>query len=193
MVAPGTTAVTLAAYLENFCASEFEIRPEAGGLSRTAQIQPGVFFTFEAPLVRIIALYSNVLEDPGVIASKELGNSQLDFLEAALTRAKTFTGALILAHHHPAYTVGNHHGWSEEMLGQIGAICEKTGVWPHAVLSGHAHNYQRLPAFIRRCRFPTSSQAMAGTPSPRSSASRKRAVHLWSRPAPPGRTAPRVM
>jgi hypothetical protein len=132
MVAPGTTTVTLAAFLENFCASKFEIRPEAGGLSRTAQIQPGVFFTFEAPLVRIIALYSNVLEDPGVIASKDLGTSQLDFLKAALTRAKKFAGALILAHHHPAYTVGSHHGWSEEMLAQIDAICEETGVWPHA-------------------------------------------------------------
>ena len=65
MVAPGTTAVTLAAFLNNFCATEFEIQPEAGGLSRTAQIQPGVFYTFEAPLVRLIALYSNVLEDPG--------------------------------------------------------------------------------------------------------------------------------
>ena len=154
MVAPGTTAVTLAAFLENFCASEFEIRPEAGGLSRTAQIQPGVFFTFEAPLVRIIALYSNVLEDPGVIASKELGNSQLDFLKAALTRAKKFAGALILAHHHPAYTVGSHHGWSEEMLAQIDSICEETGVWPHAVLSGHAHNYQRFTRVRQAMQIP---------------------------------------
>ena len=33
------------------------------------------------------------------------------------------------------------------MLAEIDAICaSKTGVWPHAVLSGHAHNYQR---FIR--------------------------------------------
>jgi hypothetical protein len=30
------------------------------------------------------------------------------------------------------------------MLAQIDAICEETGVWPHAVLSGHAHNYQRF-------------------------------------------------
>ena len=154
MVAPGIKAVTLAAFLENSGASEFEIRPEAGGLSRAAQIQPGVFFTFEAPLLRIIDLYSNVLEDPGVIASKELGNSQLDFLKAALTRAKKFTGALILAHHHPAYTVGSHHGWSKEMLAQIDAICEETGVWPHAVLSGHAHNYQRFTRVRQAMQIP---------------------------------------
>lgn len=144
MVAPGANAVTLTSFLNNFCATEFEIRPEAGGLSRTAQIQPGVFYTFEAPLLRIIALYSNVLEDPGVIASKELGTSQLDYLTAALTRAKKFSGALIIAHHHPVYTVGSTHGWSKDMMAQIDEICGKTGVWPHAVLSGHAHNYQRF-------------------------------------------------
>jgi hypothetical protein len=30
------------------------------------------------------------------------------------------------------------------MLSQIDAICQQTGVWPHAVLSAHAHNYQRF-------------------------------------------------
>ena len=30
------------------------------------------------------------------------------------------------------------------MLGQIDAICNEVGVWPHAFLSGHAHNYQRF-------------------------------------------------
>jgi hypothetical protein len=30
------------------------------------------------------------------------------------------------------------------MLEDIDNACAKTGVWPHAVLSGHAHNYQRL-------------------------------------------------
>ncbi len=154
MVAPGVTVPTLAGFLDNFCAEAFEVRPEAGGLSRTAQIQPGVFFTFEAPMLRIIALYSNVLEDPGVIASPELGNSQLDFLKAALTRAKNFDGALILAHHHPVFTVGSKHGWSEEMLAQIDKICGETGVWPHAVLSAHAHNYQRFTRVRQAMEIP---------------------------------------
>jgi len=30
------------------------------------------------------------------------------------------------------------------MLAHIDAACEKAGVWPHAVLSAHAHNYQRF-------------------------------------------------
>jgi hypothetical protein len=146
MVAPGTNATTLAAFLENFCAAEFEVASEAGGLSRTAQIQPGVFFTFEAPFVRVLALYSNTLEDPGVIADNTIGDSQLVYLKAALTRVKSegFKGALIIAHHHPAYTAGSKHGWSEAMLSQIDAACNEAKVWPHAVLSGHAHNYQRF-------------------------------------------------
>ncbi|MEI9932356.1 MAG: hypothetical protein WDM89_17895 [Rhizomicrobium sp.] len=119
--------------------------PEAHGLSRTAQIQPGVFFTFEAPLLRIVTLYSNALEDPGVISNGDIGDSQLKFLEAALNRVKSekFEGALFFADHHPPYTAGRH-GWSVEMQAQIDAICKRTGVWPHAFLSGHAHNYQRF-------------------------------------------------
>jgi hypothetical protein len=146
MVAPDTNTATLTGFLENFCAAEFEVTPQAGGLSRTAQIQPGVFFTFEAPFLRILALYSNTLEDPGVIADDNIGHSQLDYLKAALTRVSSdkFSGALIIAHHHPAYTAGAKHGWSEAMMAQIDKICGETKVWPHAVLSGHAHSYQRF-------------------------------------------------
>ncbi len=157
MVAPDTDAVPLAAFLRNFCADPgagFAATKEAGGLDRTAQIQPGVYFTFDAPFVRIIALYSNTLEDPGVISSQggtfaELTDVQLEFLRAALTRAKAenYAGALILAHHHPSYTAGNKHGWSIELTSEVDAICGEVGVWPHAVLSAHAHNYQR---FTRR-------------------------------------------
>jgi hypothetical protein len=46
------------------------------GLVRTAQVQPAIYFTLEAPFVRILGLYSNCLEDPGVISSQ--GGSQLD-------------------------------------------------------------------------------------------------------------------
>jgi hypothetical protein len=156
MVPPETSAVTLAAFLENFCAQDFEVVPEAGGLSRTAQIQPGVFFTFEAPLLRILALYSNVLEDPGVIADDHIGDSQLTYLKTALERIKSedFKGAVILAHHHPAYTAGSRHGWSSKMVSQIDAICKKTGVWPHVVLSAHAHNYQRFTRLHEDMQIP---------------------------------------
>ena len=146
MVSPLAHAQSLEAYLRNFCAQDFVVSPDAGGLSRTAQIQPGVFFTFEMPFVRILMLYSNTLEDPGVISDSNVGRSQLDFLTAALRRVKSenYSGALLFATHHPPYTAGARHGWSVDMMAQIDRICDSAGVWPHAFLSGHAHNYQRF-------------------------------------------------
>jgi hypothetical protein len=149
MISPLAHATSLAAYLRNFCSDPragFTVTPEAGGLSRTAQIQPGVFFTLDAPFVRILCLYSNTLEDPGVIADPTIGDSQLGFLTAALERVKqeNYQGALLFAHHHPPYAIGGQHSSSTEMRKQMDGICAQTGVWPHAVLAGHAHSYQRF-------------------------------------------------
>jgi hypothetical protein len=149
MISPLAHAKSLEAFERNFCADPaygFAVTPEAGGLSRTAQIQPGVFFTLEAPYVRILVFYSNTLEDPGCIANSTIGDSQLTFLKAALTRVKKeqYSGALLFAHHHPPYAIGGQHSSSTAMRKQMDAICADLGVWPHAVLAGHAHSYQRF-------------------------------------------------
>jgi hypothetical protein len=149
MISPLAHATSLAAYLRNFCADPahgFTVTPEAGGLSRTAQIQPGVFFSFDAPFVRVLVLYSNTLEDPGVIANNTIGQAQLVFLKAALQRVKQekYSGALVFAHHHPPYVIGGQHSSSVQMRQQMDAVCTSVGVWPHVVLAGHAHNYQRF-------------------------------------------------
>jgi hypothetical protein len=159
MVAPNSTAKTLAAFIENFCAPTPQRNAEAGELARTAQIQPAVYFTFEAPFVRILGLYSNCLEDPGVISNQggtypELDDVQVKFLRAALKRIQTdkFQGAVLIAVHHPPYVAvtaphdasSAKHMGSREMLAEIDSACKDAGVWPHAVLSGHAHNYQRF-------------------------------------------------
>jgi len=149
MISPLAHATSLEAYLRNFCADPangFTVTPEAGGLSRTAQIQPGVFFAFDAPFVRILVLYRNTLEDPGVIANDTIGHAQIDFLRAALQRFKreNYTGALVFAHHHPPFAIGGQHSSSTEMRQQMDAVCAETGIWPHAVLAGHAHSYQRF-------------------------------------------------
>ena len=149
-IAPDGNAPTLKGFLENFCAAALKVSPSAPNdqWDRPAQIQPGVYFTFEAPFVRILALYSNVLEGPGVISSAGgqfpvLGNRQHDFLRAALSRVQQekFRGAVIVAAHHNSYHPG--HGGSPDMQLELDGLFHETGVWPHAVLSGHAHNYQR--------------------------------------------------
>jgi hypothetical protein len=134
------------------------ITPEAASLHRTAMTQPGVYFTIDAPFVRIISLFSNSLEDPGVISSekgkwKAVPDYQLEYLAAQLKRIKDekYEGAVLLASHHPAFSYApkdssgarGNHGSSSAMLRQIDQICVEAGVYPHAFLSGHAHNYQR--------------------------------------------------
>ena len=159
----GDPAPTLDAWLRNICAPEPVVTPEAGGLIRTAMIQPGVFYTFDAPFVRVLALYSNVLEDPGVLSTEggtrpSLNDSQLAFLQAALGRCKTekYPGAVIVVVHHPPYTAGTTHGGSPRMLQDLDSAAEAAGFWPHAVFSGHAHNYQR---FTRTLQPGTASAA----------------------------------
>jgi hypothetical protein len=160
-ITPGTPEdqTPLGIFSRNFCAPSLMITPEARSLHRTAMTQPGVYFTLDAPYVRIIGLFSNVLEDPGVISSEgrkwtSVPNYQLDFLSAQLKRIKDekYKGAVLLAVHHPPFSysppkgaggAGGDHGCSSAMLRQIDTICQEQGVYPHAFLSAHAHNYQR--------------------------------------------------
>ena len=178
VVYPQDPAPTLDAFLRNFCAANATTSPDAGLLVRTTMIQPGVYFTFDAPFVRILGLYSNVLEDPGVISSQggtnSLDDRQITFLTTALKRIKSekYNGAVIIAVHHPPFTGGSTHGGSPQMLADIDGACKAAGVWPHAVFSGHAHNYQRytrtvsgmqIPFLVAGCGGHSPLSAMRGT------------------------------
>jgi Calcineurin-like phosphoesterase len=159
----------LATFSRQFCAEELVVTPEARSLHRTAMTQPGVYFTLDAPFVRIIGLFSNALEDPGVISGKGpnkgwpgVPNFQLDYLAAQFKQLKDekYKGAVLLAVHHPPFSyspqpkrrnmkgAGGNHGSSSDMLRQIDTICKDAGIYPHAVLSAHAHNYQRYTRTI---------------------------------------------
>jgi uncharacterized membrane-anchored protein len=50
--------------------------------------------------------------------------------------------ALLFAVYHPPFSNGGHSGSSHLLAGFDGA-CQQAGIQSHAVLSGHAHNYQR--------------------------------------------------
>jgi Calcineurin-like phosphoesterase len=178
VVYPKDPAPTLDAFLRNFCAATPAASPDAGTLVRTTMIAPGVYFTFDAPFVRILGLYSNVLEDPGVISSQggtnSLDDRQITFLTTALKRIKSenYAGAVIIAVHHPPYTGGSVHGGSPQMLADIDSACTAAGVWPHAVFSGHSHNYQRytrtvnsmpIPFLVAGCGGHSPLSAMRGT------------------------------
>jgi hypothetical protein len=112
--------------------------------------QPGVYFTLTAPFLKIVGLYSNTGETVGVITGGAAGMAQLVFLQtqlqaAAAQRAQKGADpfALILAVHHPPFTISNSHFPSPDMLAQIDSACAAANIWPDLVLSGHAHLYER--------------------------------------------------
>jgi hypothetical protein len=148
---------TLTAFLRNFCADKPGPSPDAGPMVRSTMDQPGVYFTLDAPFVSVIGLYTNVLESPGVISSQNgayptlAGDEQLHFLQAELARLaparKAGERAVIIACHHPPASVDAGHGGGSGLADDIDNASRAAGFWPDAVLSGHAHLYQR---FTRR-------------------------------------------
>jgi hypothetical protein len=166
---------TLQAFLRNFCAAAPGPSPDAGGLVRSMMTQPGVYFTLDAPFVSIIGLYSNVLEGPGVISSEggkyPVPDDQLEFLNAELTRLKPLRQAgeraVILAVHHPPLSVDGKSGGAKGLSNDIDVTCHEAGLWPDAVLSGHAHLYQRFTRTINGRQIPyvvSGSGGFAATP-----------------------------
>jgi hypothetical protein len=143
---------TLDAFLTNFCALTPGQSPEGGGLVRSVMTQPGVYFTLDAPYVSIIGLYSNVLDGPGVISSQggkfPIADDQLTFLKSELQRLtpdrNAGNRAVIIAVHHPPLSVDALHSGSTGVQTDLDAVCQEAGLWPDAVLSGHAHLYQRF-------------------------------------------------
>jgi hypothetical protein len=145
---------TLTAFLRNFCADAPGPATDAGTLVRSVMDQPGVYFTLDAPFVSIVGLYTNVLEGPGVISTQGgkypalAGDHQFDFLKAELQRLaparKAGERAVIVACHHPPVSVDSKHGGSTGLAADIDSASRAAGFWPDAVLSGHAHLYQRF-------------------------------------------------
>jgi hypothetical protein len=166
---------TLQAFVRNFCAATPGPSPDAGGLVRSVMTQPGVYFTLDAPFVSIIGLYSNVLEGPGVISSEggkyPIPDDQLNFLATELTRLKPLRQAgeraVIVAVHHPPLSVDSKSGGTKGLSNDIDAACNQAGLWPDAVLSGHAHLYQRFTRQVNGRQIPyvvSGSGGFAATP-----------------------------
>ena len=48
------------------------------------------------------------------------------------------------------------------MLADIDSACTAAGLWPHAVFSGHAHNYQRYTRTVNQFKTPYIVAACGG-------------------------------
>ena len=145
---------SLQAFIANFCAPAPGKPQDAGGLARTTMTQPGVYFTLDAPLVSIIGIYTNVLEGPGVLTDENghypalTGDQQYGWLVSELERLaplrKSLDRAVILACHHPPASADVRHGGTPGLANDLDRAFQQAGLWPDAVLSGHAHIYQRF-------------------------------------------------
>jgi hypothetical protein len=145
---------SLQAFIANFCTSAPQKPQDAGGLARTTMTQPGVYFTLDAPFVSIIGLYTNVLEGPGVITDENgaypalTGDHQYAWLVAELQRLapqrKALSRAVILACHHPPVSADLTHGGTTGLANDLDRAFTAANFWPDAVVSGHAHIYQRF-------------------------------------------------
>jgi hypothetical protein len=162
----GTTpdTPTLQAFIANFCAATPGRPADAGGLARTTMTQPGVYFTLDAPFVSIIGLYDNVLEGPGVISDQGgtypslTGDGQVPWLVSELQRLapqrRSLQRAVIVALHHPPASADLTHGGTTGLSNDLDAAFTEAGLWPDAILSGHAHVYQRFSRAVNGLELP---------------------------------------
>jgi hypothetical protein len=171
MVSPTVKQTTLQGFLDNFCTKTPTKNVEAQGYARTTMIQPGAYFTLNAPFATIIGLYSNISEGTteGVISGGVVGSAQLTFLQEQLkavaaqrANQKNNPQALIIAVHHPPFTGSEDHVPSPTMLKQIDAACQAAKVLPDMVLSGHAHLYERYTRTVQKMEIPFIVAGMGG-------------------------------
>ena len=139
--------------MNNFCQPKPGIPPAAGTVFREMVSQPGVYWVLNTPFADIIGLYSNIAEGPWFIEGKDIGQDQKNWLIKTLiairkARETGPTKALVIAVHHPPYSSGGHAP-SIGMLNDIDDACVQGGIMPHALIAGHAHNYQRYTRFVK--------------------------------------------
>jgi hypothetical protein len=161
MVTPSLKQKTLEGFQQNFCTPKPVHNPDAQGHARTTVTQPGVYFTLDAPFVKIIGLYSNVSEGStsGVLSGTKIGTAQIAFLQnqlqaAAKQRAAGNKFALLIAVHHPPFTGSAQHAPSPAVLKDIDDACKAAKIQPDMVMSGHAHLYERYTRVVSGNQIP---------------------------------------
>jgi hypothetical protein len=143
-------ADTLAPFLEHFCSPQAQHTPEAGHSDRPTMIQPNCYWCLDAPCVTLIGLYSNV---SGELDHTDAGDTtQRDWLTEELRRAPPGK-CLLVAVHHPIYSLGKHGG-TQRVREALEHAMTASGRVPDAVLTAHDHCYQRFTRKLDGHRLP---------------------------------------
>ncbi len=129
---------SLATFVRNFCAARPGTRSvDAGEAPRTAMIQPNVYWTLNSPFATIVGLYTNVPEG-GRVEPDQAEWSAGELAAAPKDRL------LIVALHHPLYSLDTEHSGSKAMAALLNDAIAKAKRRPDVVFSAHVHNYQRF-------------------------------------------------
>lgn len=136
---------SLTGFRLNFCADQ----PENLFSYRQTMTQPYVYWTLNTPVATLIGLYSNVdgsLDGRGT-------DEQQRWLAQQLQEADP-SKCLLLAVHHPPYSLDAPHGGYPDILVALDTAMRNTGKYPDVICSGHVHNYQRFTRVLEDRHIP---------------------------------------
>jgi hypothetical protein len=127
----------LDAWMANMCTASPRVPPADPQFEygRHTQTEPWCDWTLELTALTIIGLYSNVP------SGGHLEQTQIEWLTAELEAAAN-DRPLIVALHHPPYSVDAFHGGSQAMGAALDSSFAAAQRWPDLVLAGHVHDFQ---------------------------------------------------
>jgi hypothetical protein len=132
---PTDTEPSLFGFMRNFC----DTTSHHDSPYRPTMTQPYVYWTLNTPFATIVGLYSNV---DGTLDARGT-NEQLQWFQQQVQSAPK-DKALIIAVHHPPYSLDTTHGGYPDIEFALDRVIESTQRVPTIVLSGHVHSYQRF-------------------------------------------------
>jgi Calcineurin-like phosphoesterase len=130
-------------WVQNFMSKNpTQLGSQKTGAGRTQMDLPNVYWTFTTPFATFIGLFSNVSESEG-----EFHQDQIDWFRGELA-ASDPKRALVVAVHHPPFSGDVEHSGSSAVETMLSQSFQATGRFPHMILSGHVHNYQRFTSVL---------------------------------------------
>jgi hypothetical protein len=126
---------SLSGFMRNFCSPT----PKRLFKHRSTMTQPYCYWRLAAPFVHIVGLYSNI---DGQLDRRGERRQQDWFIEQL--RSTPADKWLVVAAHHPCFSLDETHGGYVEILSAMDAAFVASGRVPDLVLPGHVHSYQRF-------------------------------------------------
>lgn len=144
---PGDTS--LSGFMANFCDSTPSIPAADPQLEfgRHTQTLPYCEWTLDLQALTIIAVYTNV-PSGGYLEAEQL--TRLTQELAAADKSKP----VIVALHHPPYSIDAHHGGCADMGNALDQAFSESSRTADMVMSGHVHDYQRFTRTIGSQQVP---------------------------------------